>query len=105
ARPRRQARRARLPAGIHARRAAPRDAAPLRPVLGLPGDRLLRPAGDARRAGRPSRIRRRDACERGRRLPRLGPGALPTRRLAAPPVGGAGALRAPRPPPWGAPRL
>ena len=78
ARPRGRARRARHPPRLHARRAAARHAAPVRPVVGLPGLRLLRPARAARRARRPARVRRPPARPRDRRAPRLG--ARPLRR-------------------------
>ena len=97
ARPRRRAFRARRRGRVHPRRAHARDAASLRAVVGLPGDGLLRPAGDARRPGRPARVRRRNACERDRRPPRLGARPLPPRRVGPRPLRRDGALRARRP--------
>ena len=78
---------------------------PFTRLLGLPGDRLLRPDAALRLAGRLPRVRRPHARERARRDPRLGAGALPARRLRARPLRRHGALRARRPPPRRAPRL
>ncbi len=105
ARARRRADRARGRARVHARRADAGDAASVRAVVGLPGERLLRPARSARRAGRPSRVRRRAPCERGRRAARLGPGPLPARRVGARALRRDSALRACRPAPRRASRL
>ena len=105
ARPRRRARRPRGGARVHARGADAGDAAPVRPVVGLPGDGVLRPAGHPGHARRPARVRRRAARAGDRGDPRLGPGALPARRLGARPLRRDGALRARRPAPRRAPRL
>ena len=51
-RARRRARRLRARARLHARRADARDGAPVHRLLGLPGDRLLRPDVALRHAGR-----------------------------------------------------
>ena len=77
ARPRRAADAARGRARVHPRRADAGDAASVRAVVGVPGERLLRTARAARRAGRPSCARRRAARGGDRRAAGLGPGALP----------------------------
>ena len=105
ARARRAARPVRQGSGLHPRRADARDAASVRGLLGLPGDRLLRAAVDARHAGRLPGVRRRAARARHRRDPRLGAGPLPARRLGAGGVRRHASLRARRPAPRAAPRL
>ena len=55
------------------------DAPPVLGLLGLPGDRVLRPAVDARRARRLPCARRRAAPGRDRGDPRLGAGPPPRR--------------------------
>ena len=72
--------------GLHAHRAAAGDGAPVRRLVGLPGDRLLRAHAALRLAGRLQGLRRPPARERDRRDPRLGARALPARRLRARPV-------------------
>ena len=84
---------------VHARRAAARRRAPLRRVVGLPGDRLLRADGALRNAGRPPSLRRRAAPAGHRRDRRLGAGALPQGRLEPCPLRRHGAVRARRSPP------
>ena len=79
---------------LHARRAAAGDAPPVLGLVGLPGDRLLRAALDARVARRLPLLRRPPARERDRRAPRLGAGALPARRVGARAVRRHRALRA-----------
>ena len=63
------------------------------------------PDAALRLPGRPARVRRPAAPERDRRDPRLGPGALPARRLRARPLRRHGAVRARRPAPRRAPGL
>ena len=91
--------------GLHPRRADAGDAASLRAVVGLPGERLLRAAVDVRRPGRLPRPRRRVPRRRHRRAPRLGARALPAGRVGARPLRRHGALRARRSAPRGASRL
>ena len=91
--------------GLHAHRADAGDGAPVHGLLGLPGDGLLRADAALRLARRPARVRRPPAPERHRRDPRLGPGALPARRLRAGPLRRHGAVRARRPAPRRAPGL
>ena len=105
ARARRAARPVRRRARLHARRADAGDAAPLRAVVGLSGQRLLRAAVDLRDAGRLPRARRRVPRRRHRRAARLGAGALPARRVGARPLRRHGALRARRPAPRSPSRL
>ena len=64
---------------------------------------LLRPDAALRLAGRPQGVRRPPAPERHRRDPRLGPGALPARRLGARALRRHRALRARGPAPRRAP--
>ena len=90
---------------LHARRAAAGDGAPVRGLLGLPGDRLLRADGALRLARRLPRLRRPAAPARHRRDPRLGAGALPARRVRARALRRHGALRARGPAPRCAPGL
>ena len=91
--------------GLHPHRAAAGDGAPVHRLVGLPGDGLLRADAALRLARRLPRVRRPPAPERARRDPRLGPGALPARRLRARPLRRHRALRARRPAPRRAPRL
>ena len=79
---------------LHARRAAAGDGAPVHGLLGLPGDRLLRPDLALRHARRVPLVRRPAARARPRRDPRLGAGALPARRVRARALRRHGALRA-----------
>ena len=90
---------------LHPRRAAAGGRAPPRPVLGVPGDRLLRPDQPPRHARRLQVPRRPAPPERHRRHHRLGAGALPQGRLRAALVRRDRALRARRPAPGRAPRL
>ena len=101
----RRAQRLRQGHGLHPHRAAAGDGAPVHGLVGLPGDGLLRPDAALRLARRPPRVRRPPAPERDRRDPRLGPGALPARRLRARPLRRHGAVRARRPAPRRAPGL
>ena len=64
-------------AGLHPRRVPAGDGAPVRRLVGLPGDRLLRADRAVRRPGRLPLPRRPAAPGRHRRDPRLGAGALP----------------------------
>ncbi len=68
------------PARLHARRVPAADGAPVLRVLGLPGDRLLRPDQPLRHAARPDVPDRLSAPAGHRRHPRLGAGPLPHRR-------------------------
>ena len=104
-RARRRARRLRGRPRLHARRAAAGDGAPVLRLVGLPGDRLLRPDLALRHARRLPRPRRPPARARHRRDPRLGAGALPARRLGARPLRRHAPLRARRPAPRRASRL
>ena len=104
-RARRRAGRLRGRPGLHARRAAAGDGAPVRGLVGLPGDGLLRADLALRPPGRLPRVRRPAAPARARRDPRLGAGALPARRLGARALRRHRALRARRPAPRRAPRL
>ena len=90
----RRARRLRDGHGLHPRRAAARDGAPVQRLVGLPGHRLLRADRALRRARRLPRLRRPPPPARPRRDPRLGAGALPARRLGARALRRHGALRA-----------
>ncbi len=101
----RRARRLRARHGLHAYRAAAGDGAPVQRLVGLPGDRLLRPDPALRIAGRPQGVRRPPALQGPRRDPRLGAGALPARRLRARAVRRHRALRARRPAPRRPPGL
>ena len=85
-RARRRARCVRQRPRVHPRRAAPRDGAPVRRLVGLPGDRILRANGPLRHPGRLPRLRRHAARPRHRRHPRLGPRALPARRVRVRPA-------------------
>ncbi len=76
-RARRRARRVRDRPRLHPCRAAAGDGAPVLGLVGLPGDRLLRPHLALRLAGRLQGVRRQAAPGRDRRDPRLGAGALP----------------------------
>ena len=78
---------------------------PFGPSWGYQVTRVLRPAGDPGHARRPARVRRRVARPGNRGDPRLGPGALPARRLGARALRRDGAVRARRPAPRRAPRL
>ena len=91
--------------GLHPRRAAAGDGAPVHGLLGLPVDRLLRADAALRLARRLPHVRRPPAPERHRRDPRLGARALPARRLRARALRRHRALRARRPAPRRAPRL
>ena len=91
--------------GVHARRTAPRRRAPLRRLVGLPGERVLRADGALRNAGRAPSLRRRAAPAGHRRDRRLGAGPLPQGRLEPCPLRRHGAVRARGSPPRGAPRL
>ena len=91
--------------GLHARRADAGDGAPLRRLVGLPGDELLRADLALRHAGRLPLPRRLAAPAGDRRHPRLGAGALPARRLGARALRRHGAVRARRPAPRRASRL
>ena len=104
-RARRRAVRLRARPRLHPRRADAGDGAPLRRLLGLPGDRVLRADGAVRLARRLPRLRRPAAPARPRRRPRLGAGALPPRRVGARPLRRDGAVRAPGPAPRCAPGL
>src|SRR5207244_2900895 len=73
------ARRLRRGDGLHPRGAAARRRAPLRRILGLPGDGVLRADRAARPPRRLPRPHRRAPRTRDRRHPRLGAGALPHR--------------------------
>ena len=83
-------------AGLHPRRVHAGDGAPVRRVLGLPGDRVLRPDRPLRRPGRVPVPGRPAAPGRHRRDPRLGAGPLPQGRVGAGPVRRHPALRARR---------
>ncbi len=96
-RARRRARGLRRRPRLHARRAAAGDGAPVRRLVGLPGDGLLRADVALRDAGRLPHVRRPAASARHRRPPRLGARALPARRMGARAVRRDGALRARRP--------
>ena len=78
---------------------------PVRRLVGLSGDLVLRPHAALRHARRAPRVRRPPARPRPRRDPRLGPRALPQGRLGAAALRRHGALRARRPAPRRAPRL
>ena len=71
---------------LHARRADAGDGAPVRRLVGLPGDRLLRADLALRHARRLPRVRRLAAPAGDRRDPRLGARALPARRVGARPL-------------------
>ena len=73
-------------AGLHPRRVAARDGAPVRRLLGLPGHVVLRADLAARRPGRLPLPRRPAAPGRHRRDPRLGARALPQGRVGAGPI-------------------
>jgi 1,4-alpha-glucan branching enzyme len=73
----RRARRLRARHGLHAHRADAGDGAPVRGLLGLPGDGLLRPDARASAPRRLPRVRRPPALARARRDPRLGPAHFP----------------------------
>ena len=105
ARPRGRALRARGGARLHARRADAGHAASVWALVGLPGDRVLRPAGDAGRAGPPAGARRPAPPARDRRAARLGARPLPARRVGARPLRRHGAVRACGPAARLAPRL
>ncbi len=98
-RARRRARRLRRRPRLHPRRAAARDGAPVRGVVGLPGERLLRADLPARHARRVPRLRRPAPCGGPRRHPRLGAGALPAGRVRPGPLRRHRALRARGPAP------
>src|SRR5581483_3916573 len=85
-RPRRAARRPRRDARLHPRRAPPGHGAPVLGIVGIPGDGVLRTHVTFRRTRRLPRVRRRPPPPRPRRDPRLGPGALPPRRLGPRPL-------------------
>ena len=97
-RPRRAPRQLRQGPRLHPRRAAARDGAPLRPVVGLPGHGLLRADVAVRHAGRLPLPRRPPAPDRDRRHPRLGARPLRHRRVGPRPLRRPAALRAPGPP-------
>ena len=84
---------------LHPRRAPAGDGAPVRRLLGLPGDLLLRADLAVRRPRRLPATCRPAAPGRHRRDRRLGAGALPQGRLGAGPLRRHPALRAPGPAP------
>ena len=90
---------------VHPRRAPAGRAPPVLGLVGLPGDGVLRAALDPREPRRLPLLRRQAAPERDRPDPRLGPGALPARRLGARALRRHRALRARRPAPRLAPGL
>ena len=90
---------------LHPRGAPARDGAPVRRLVGLPGDVVLRPDRAVRRPRRLPLPGRPAAPGRHRRHPRLGPGALPQGRLGAGALRRHAALRAPQPAARRAPRL
>src|SRR6476646_6459340 len=94
---RRRARRLRHGSRLHACRAATGDGTPLRGVVGLPGDRLLRSHFPLRHTRRLPPPRRPAPPARHRRDPRLGTGSLPARRLGARDVRRDAPVRARRP--------
>ncbi len=105
---RRDGRRARdvLPGpGLHPRRVPARDGAPVRWLVGLPGDVVLRTDVALRRPRRLPAPGRHPAPARDRRDPRLGARALPEGRVRARAVRRHAALRGPEPVAWRAPRL
>ncbi len=104
-RARRPAHRVRARARLHPRRVPPPRRAPLRPVVGLPGDRVLRPDQPLRASRRPQVPDRPAAPGRHRRDHGLGARALPERRVGAREVRRRAALRALRPARRRAPRL
>ena len=69
--------------GLHARRVDAGPRAPLQRVVGLPGDRVLRPDQPARHAARFQVLRRRLPSGGHRRGARLGAGPLPRRMRTA----------------------
>ena len=83
------------PPRVHARRADADRRAPVRRLVGLPGDRLLRADLAPREPRRPALDGRRAASGRDRRDPRLGAGPLPAGRARAGPLRRHGAVRAP----------
>ena len=101
----RRAGRVRRRPGLHPRRAAAGDGAPVRRLLGLPGDVVLRADRALRRPRRLPLPRRPAAPGRHRRHRRLGAGALPEGRVRARPLRRHAALRGPQPAPRRAPRL
>src|SRR5204862_3848899 len=96
---RRRALRLRARPQLHARRADADHGAPVRRLVGLPGDRVLRTDVALRITRRLPLLRRPAAPERARRDPRLGARALPARRLGARALRRHAPLRARRPAP------
>ena len=90
---------------LHPRRVPAGDGAPVRRLVGLPGDVVLRPDGAVRRPRRLPLPRRPAAPGRHRRDRRLGARALPEGHLRAVALRRHAALRGPEPAPWRAPRL
>ena len=86
-------------AGLHPRRDDAGDAAPLRRVVGLPRDLLLRRGLPLRRARRLQAARRPAAPGRHRGHPRLGARSLRHRRVGPGPLRRHRSLRAPGPAP------
>ena len=82
---------------LHPRRADAGDAAPVRRLVGLPRDVLLRAGLAVRRPGRVPAARRQAPPGRDRRDPRLGAGPLRHRRVGAADVRRHPALRGPQP--------
>ncbi len=83
-------------AGLHPRRAAAGGRAPVRRVLGLPGQLLLRADLALRDPGRLPGLRRHPPPRGHRGHRRLGPGPLPPRRVGARPLRRHALLRARR---------
>ena len=104
-RPRRAPRQLRQGPRLHARRAAARDGAPLRPLVGLPRHELLRADVPVRDPGRLPLPRGPPAPERDRRHPRLGSRPLRHRRVGPRALRRPAPLRAPGPPEGVAPRV
>ena len=82
---------------LHARRADADHGAPVRRLVGLPGDGFFAPTVALRHARRLPLLRRLAAPAGHRRDPRLGAGALPARRVGARALRRHGAVRARRP--------
>ena len=104
-RARRRAGRLRHRPRLHARRVHAGDGAPVRRLVGLPGDVVLRPDRAVRRPRRLPVPRRPAAPGRHRRDRRLGPRALPQGRVRARALRRHPALRGPQPLARRAPRL